>query len=309
MKIMELPELPLQAWKETKMTLHLYAQIIGKIRLKSMPRRNHWWNITLRVNATGITTGMMPYDNGCFEIRFNFIVHRLEIVTSTGEQHGFDLHDNLSVATFYKNVVDCLEQLNIRVKIVAKPYSLPDENPITTPFAEITEYASYQKEYVDKFWKILLWVHNVFTEFGGRFYGKTSPVQIFWHHLDIAVTRFSDRRQPLSPGMRLSDKDAYSHEVVSFGFWAGDDNTTDPAFYSYTYPSPKELDKQQLQPATAKWVDNNGSAMALLMYHDVIKEEDPKAALLNFLESAYVAGASLAGWKIEELSVPALSEL
>jgi hypothetical protein len=291
------------------MTVHLYAQIIGKIKLKCMPRKNHWWNITLLVNATGITTGMMPYNNGCFEVRFNFISHRLEIITSEGGHESFALHDSLSVATFYRNVMNCLDNLSIHVKIVARPYSLPDVNPITTPFAQITGYASYEKEYVERFWKILLWVHTTFTEFGGRFYGKTSPAQIFWHHLDLAVTRFSGKKQPLSAGMRLSDKDAYSHEVVSFGFWAGDDNTTDPAFYSYTYPSPKDLDKQPLQPATAKWVDNNGSAMALLMYHDVIKEEDPKAALLNFLESAYVAGASLAGWKIEELSVPALSEL
>lgn len=306
---MQLPALPLADWQQTKMTLHLYAQIVGKIKLKCMPRKNHWWNITLLINEKGITTGTMPYANGCFEIQFNFINHRLEIVTSNGENDSFDLHDKLSVAQFYKQVFACLSKLNIAVKIIAKPYSLPDANPITTPFAEITEHATYEKEHAEKFWKILLWVHTVFTQFSGRYYGKTSPVQLFWHHLDLVVTSFSGKKVPLSAGMRLSDKDAYSHEVISFGFWAGDDNVPAPAFYSYTYPLPNNLYNQPLEPATAKWHDNNGSIMALLMYDDVRSTPNPTTTLLNFMESAYIAGATLAGWNIEEMRVPALSEL
>ncbi len=153
--------------------------------------------------------------------------------------------------------------------------------------------ASYQKDYVERFWKILLWVDEVFDEFSGRFYGKTCPVQIYWHHLDMTVTRFSGKKVPLTEGMRLSDKDAYSHEVISFGFWAGDENIPAPAFYSYTYPSPQGLDKTTIQPSSAKWVDNNGSPMALLMYDDVRKEADPVGALLDFMERGYQAGALL----------------
>lgn len=306
---MQLPALPLNEWDKTKMTLHLYIQIVGKIRLKSMPRKNHWWNITLHVTPKGITTGLMPYEKGCFEIQFNFIRHRLEITTSNDETEIFSLYEGLSVAGFYKNLVDTMNKIGIQIQILSKPYSLPDTNPITTPFTKITEYASYQKEYVERFWKILLWVHNVFTEFAGRFYGKTSPVQLFWHHLDLVVTRFSGKKVPLREGMKLSDKDAYSHEVISFGFWAGDENVTATAFYSYTYPSPADLSKQPLIPACAKWIDNNGSPMALLMYDDVIKESDPHKALIDFMESAYLAGASLAGWPLKEMLVPDLKQL
>ena len=306
---MQLPTLPLNEWDKTKMTIHLFMQIVGKIRLKSMPRKNHWWNITLHVNATGITTDLMPYQNGCFEIEFNLIRHTLEITTNNDQIETFSLQDGLSVADFYNTLFDKMNKMGIYVKILSRPYSLPDANPITTPFGSITEYASYQKEYVERFWKILLWVHNVFVEFGGKFYGKTSPVQLFWHHLDLVVTRFSGKKIPLHEGMRLSDKDAYSHEVISFGFWAGDENTPAPAFYSYTYPAPQDLSKQSLMPAAAKWVDNNGSPMALIMYDDLIKESNPHKSLIDFMESSYLAGASLAGWPIEEMKVPDLKEL
>ncbi len=306
---MELPELPLQLWEKTKMTLHLYVQIVGKIRLKVMPRKNHWWNITLYVNAKGITTSSMFYSDDSFEIQFNFIEHKLEITTSKGEFESFKLHDGLSVADFHDKLFSILNELGIEVKIVDKPYSLPDKNPITTPFAQLTQYASYQEEYIEKFWHILLWVDAIFTEFSGRFYGKACPVHIYWHHMDIVVTRFSGKKVPLSPDMNIANKDAYSHEVISFGFWAGDENVHAPAFYSYTYPSPTDLDETSIQPSSAKWIDNNGTPMALLMYDDVRKEADPKRALLNFMESCYQAGALLAGWNIEEMKVPALQEL
>jgi hypothetical protein len=197
---MKLPELPLQAWEKTKMTLHLYLQIVGKIRLKVMPRKNHWWNITLYVNAKGITTHSMFYGDESFEIQLNFIDHKLEVTTSKGEYKSFSLQDGLSVADFYNQLFNILKTLEIKVKIVDKPYSLPDKNPITTPFKQLEEYASYQKDYVERFWKILLWVDEVFNEFSGRFYGKTCPVQIYWHHLDMTVTRFSGKKVPLPEG-------------------------------------------------------------------------------------------------------------
>lgn len=306
---MQLPALPLKEWESTKMTLHLYLQIVGKIKLTSMPRKNHWWNITLFVNSKGISTQTIANGSDSFEIQFNFIAHKLEIFSSSGQQAAFDLYDGLSVAEFYNKLLENLKQLNIPAKVVSHPYSLPDENPITTPFNELTLYHTYNKEYIGRFWKIMLWVNNVFTEFSGRFYGKTCPVHIYWHHMDLTVTRFSGKKLSLPDGMSVQNKDAYSHEVISFGFWVGDENVPAPAFYSYTYPSPEGLQNTTLQPASATWQMSNGSPMALLMYDDISMLEDPSGALLEFLESAYQAGAKLAGWKIDELKVPALNKL
>ncbi len=306
---MQLPPLLLHEWEQTKMTLHLYLQIAGKIRLKAMPRKNHWWNITLYVNSKGITTDKMPCGNDVFEIQFNFINHRLEVCKNTGEYESFSLHDGLSVAEFYRQLFELLQKLHIDIKILARPYSLPDVNPITKPFLELKEYHCYQPEYVYRFWKILVWVDGVFKEFSGRFYGKTCPVHIYWHHMDMAVTRFSGKKIPLHEGMRTSDKDAYSHEVISFGFWAGDDNTPGAAFYAYAYPAPVGLNAKPLMPLSAKWIDNNGSPMALLMYDDVLADGNPRQAVLDFLESVYLSAATLAGWDVDELKVPELKEL
>ena len=155
-----------------------------------------------------------------------------------------------------------------------------------------------------------MWVDGVFKEFGGRFYGKTSPVHLYWHHMDLVLTRFSGARGPaLAPDIRLSDKDAYSHEVVSSGFWAGDDTVRGAAFYTYAYPSPDGIDAEPLQPPAAAWVDSNGSPMALLMYDDLRQTADPRQALLDFLESTYQAGARLAGWDVEAFTTPPLADL
>lgn len=306
---MELPELPLKEWEQTKMTLHLFMQIVGKIKLKKMPRKNHWWNITLHINAVGITSNTIINGPDAFEVQFNFIKHIVEVTTSKGEYESFPLQDGLSVAEFYNQLMAILKKLNIEVHILNRPYSLPDNNPITTPFDQLTQYASYDTDYVERFWKIMLWVNGVFTEFAGRFYGKTCPVQLYWHHMDLTVTRFSGKRLQLTEGMSIPNKDAYSHEVISFGFWVGDENVPAPAFYSYTYPPPAGLEKTVLEPSTAKWDMSSGTPMALLMYDDIRTADDPSKPLLDFLESAYTNGATLAGWKIEELKVPNLAEL
>ena len=306
---MQLPALLLKDWLPTKMTLHLFLQIAGKIKLTKMARKNHWWNITLFVNSKGISTQTIANGTDTFEIQFNFIDHKLEIFSSAGQSLSFDLYDGLSVAEFYNRLIDNLRQLKIDVRIVDRPYSLPDEHPITTPFNQLTEYHSYDKEYISRYWKIMLWVNNVFTNFSGRFYGKTCPVHIYWHHMDVTVTRFSGKKWPLPEGMSIPNKDAYSHEVISFGFWVGDDNVPAPAFYSYTYPSPEGLQKTPLHPSTASWQMSNGSPMALLMYDDIRNEADPDQLLLDFLESAYAAGAKLAHWNVEDLAVSALDEL
>lgn len=303
-----LPELPLVEWEKSKITLHLFLQIIGKVRLKMMPRKNHWWFITEYISHKGITTQSIPYEEGTqsFEICLNFIRHQLEIETSKGEFRSFVLENGLSVADFYTRLFALLEELGIRVKIYDQPFDMQ----INKRFTEINEHHTYQKEYIERFWQILRWVDSVLNEFSGRFYGKTCPVHLYWHHMDLTVTRFSGNKGPaLPPGMRLSDKDAYSHEVISFGFWAGDDNIRQPTFYAYAYPSPPDLEKQVLLPASARWVDSNGSPMALLYYDDLRQEAQPRESLLNFLESAYQAGASLAGWDKDLFFCPELDQL
>jgi len=304
---LKLPLLPLEEWNKSKTTLHLFLQIIGKIKLAMMPRKNHWWNITLRVSAKGITTGPIPYQNGLgsFAIEFNFLKHTVQINNAKGEVRRFDLIYGLSVSRFYSLLIDQLHQLNIPVKVKNdKPYDLE----VTDSFSKLVTLHHYDPNYVLRYWKILLWSHNCFSEFEGRFYGKTSPVQLFWHHMDLVVTRFSGRRAP-NEMKGISDRDAYSHENISFGFWAGDDHVQEPGYYSYTYPSPDGIANENLQPEEASWMDNNGTPMAFLPYHELIKKNDPKEVLLAFMESAYLAGAKLAGWDIEDLRVPPLKDI
>ena len=301
-----LPLLPLEEWERTKQTLHLFMQIVGKMRLRLAPRRNHWWNITLYLSPTGLTTGPIQTADGfnAFEVTFNFLEHRLEMVVSDGFRGSFDLHDGLSVAQFYEQLQRLHGEAGLEMSILDKPFDVPG---VSQPFSQLTDISSYQRDYVERFWRILLWVDGVFKEFSGRFYGKTCPVHLYWHHMDLAVTRFSGKKGPAMPADRsIVEREAYSHEVLSFGFWAGDDQVRKPAFYSYAYPSPDGLDQKQLVPSTAQWVESNGSHTATLFYDDLRAENDPRAALLDFLESAYVAGAGAAGWDVEGLAVPPL---
>ena len=303
-----LPPLAYVGHEQQKMTLHLFLQIIGKIRLMLSPRKNHWWYITEYIDTQGLTTGPIPYQNGMktFTLMLNVHSHQVEVFTSDGEIRSFDLSGGLSVAEFYNNLMKLLRELNIPVKIYDKPF----DQGIDKKFSEVTEYHHYNKDYVKTLWQIFLWVDGVFKEFSGRFYGKTCPVHLYWHSMDLTVTRFNGKEAPKMPReARLSDKDAYSHECISFGFWAGDANMQEPAFYSYTFPSPAGIENEKLEPQAAHWIENNGSQMAILTYRELIKFEDPRAALLNFLESAYQAGAKTANWDIEKLTVPELKEL
>lgn len=303
-----LPRLKYAGNEKKKLTLHLFFQIMGKIRMCFAPRKNHWWYITLYVNEKGFTTGPISIKDGyhSFSVNLNILEDELEVVKSTGETRSFELERNMDVASFYNMLMDILEQLDIEIRINSKPYDLN----IDKKFSEITNLYHYNKDYSKAFWRAFLWTDSVFKEFSGRFYGKTCPVHLYWHSMDLAVTRFSGKKAPPMPKQaRLSDKDAYSHECISFGFWAGDDNLQEPAFYSYTYPSPEDLNSIQLEPASANWIMNNGSPMAVLTYADLIKEDNPRKVLLEFLESAYRAGAIQAGWDVEALKVPPLSEL
>ena len=304
----KLPTLAYKGNESKKMTLHLFFQILGKIRLKLTPRKNHWWYATEYVSTQGITTDAIPYDEGMntFDMTINVHQHQLEVRTSKGEFASFSLLNGISVADFYQQLMEILQRFNIAVSIVDKPYDVT----IDKPFGEITEYHHYEESYTQDFWRTLLWVDGVFKEFSGRFYGKTCPVHLYWHSMDLAITRFSGEQAPPMPaGARLSDKDAYSHECISFGFWAGDENVPEPAFYSYTYPSPEGIDQEPLRPSEALWGDSNGSPMALLTYHHLLQTADPRTALLDFLESAYTAGAKSVHWDIKKFAVPALENL
>jgi len=272
------------------------------------PRKNHWWYVTEYVDTRGLTTGPIAYNSGLdtFSITLNIIKHTLEVSTSKGEHDSFSLHESLTVADFYKKLITILEEFYITVSILDVPFDLGIEKS----FEKITEYHHYDKVYSRDLWRTLLWVDTILKEFSGRFYGKTCPIHLYWHSKDIAVTRFSGKEAPaMEDDARISDKDAYSHQCISFGFWAGDEKMPEPAFYSYTYPAPEGLDRETLHPASSLWIDNNGSPMALLKYSDLLAEEHPRKALLDFLESAYQAGAKRARWDIEKLKVPALDTL
>ncbi|GAB3199499.1 hypothetical protein ABID22_002355 [Pontibacter aydingkolensis] len=301
----DFPPLPLEEWEPTKDTLLLYFQIIGKIRLQLMPRRNHWWNITLYVTSRGMGTGPIPYKFYTFEIDFDFIDHQLTIRTSTGAAESFALQDGLSVSNFYTSVMKALAVLGIQVEILAKPYDLKSK----IPFAEDRKHATYNPEQVNRYWRAMVTIDQVLKEFSGRFYGKTCPVHLYWHHMDLTVTRFSGKSIPVPVNGSVVEKDAYSHEVISFGFWPGDDQVRFPAFYSYTYPSPPGIELETLQPKQAQWVDANGSPMAMLNYEELRLMDKPREVLLSFLESAYTAGAQQADWPVEELRTIPLDEL
>jgi hypothetical protein len=293
----ELPELPLEQWEPTKETLHLWTQIVGKVRLAATPPQNHWWNAPLYVDTRGLTTRRLRSEGLDFDVSFDFVSHELVVRTSRGEVDSFALADGLSVSVFYERFFALLAGFEIEVEERAEPYGIP----VTTPFPKDTEHASYDREAVERYWQALRWIDWTLQEFAGWFCGKTSPVHVFWHGLDIAVTRFSGRRAPeLSNADRVT-REAYSHEVISFGFWPGDQKVRMPAFYSYTAPEPAGLADEPLRPAAASWQSTGSSHLALLPYDEVRNSPDPRGTLLDFLQSAYEAGAATAGWDADGL--------
>ncbi len=296
----QFPDLPLAEWRKTKDTLHLYCQIVGKIRLAMHPRLNHWWHVPLYVTPRGLSTHAIPYVDGNFEIEFDFNEHKIVVSTSSGRREDFSLYDGLTVADLYSSLFANLAKLGIEPNIKPIPY----EAPSTTPFPDNTEDRSYDKEYVARFHRILVTVDAILNEFRGRYVGKSTPVHMFWHSFDVALTRFSGKRVPARDGANRVEREAYSHEVISFGFWFGDDNVPAPAFYSYTAPEPAGLADEHLHPEAAKWAESNGAHLALLMYDDLRAADDPHSTALAFLESAYQAGAKLAGWDTADLTAP-----
>jgi hypothetical protein len=289
------PALPLAEWKDTYATLHMWTQVVGKIRLALSPPINHFWGATLYVTARGLSTSPMPYAKGAFEIDFDFIAHALEIRTSVGEVRSFRLMPR-TVAEFYFELMAALHSLGIDVKV----WTMPVEVPRPVRFNLDETHSSYDPEYARRFWQILVSTEAVFREFRSRFIGKVSPVHFFWGSFDLAVTRFSGRRAPERPGADPITKEAYSHEVISHGFWPGDGEVIkDAAFYAYAAPEPKGLKDQRVLPAKAFY--NNEKNEFFLMYDDVRLADSPEQTLLDFCQSTYEAGATLANWDRADL--------
>ncbi|HEY1800306.1 MAG TPA: DUF5996 family protein [Terriglobales bacterium] len=291
------PDLPLAAWQDTYSTLHMWTQIVGKVRLALSPRINHWWEVPLYVTARGLTTSPMPYGDGIFEVEFDFIHHNLIIQTSWDTSRTLPLAPR-SVADFYAEFMSALRSLGINVKIWKMPVEIP--NPIA--FDQDTQHSSYDPEYAHRFWRILVLCDTIFKEFRAGFIGKDSPVHFFWGSFDLAVTRFSGRRAPARPEADPITREAYSHEVISGGFWPGGGDIKGAAFYAYAAPEPPGFAQQAVQPAAAFYDQNLHESF--LMYDDVRRSVSPRETLLRFLQSTYEAGANLARWDRKELERP-----
>jgi hypothetical protein len=283
------PPLPLDAWQDTYATLHMWTQIVGKVKLELCPPVNHFWEVTLYLSARGLTTSSIPYERGVFEIEFDFLDHDLIIQTSEGPSKTIPLAPR-SVADFYREFLAALESLNIPVKIWPMPAEVA--NPI--PFDKDFTHASYDRDAVSRFWRILISVDTIFKEFRGRFIGKDSPVHFFWGSFDMAVTRFSGRPAPERPGADPITREAYSHEVISAGFWPGGGDIKGAAFYAYAAPEPEGFSNSAVLPSQAFYHPQMHEF--LLMYDDLRKAASPRKMLLDFLQSTYEAGANLGRW-------------
>jgi hypothetical protein len=284
------PALPLAEWQDTCATLHMWTQIVGKVRLALSPIINHWWEVPLYVTTQGLTTSPIPYESENFEIEFDFNRHELAIETSWRERKTLALAPR-SVAEFYPAFMDTLRSLGIQVKIWPMPVEVPD--PIR--FDEDENHSSYDPEYAHRFWRILLTVDQVLKEFRAGFIGKNSPVHFFWGSFDLCTSRFSGRRAPERPGADRVTREAYSHEVSSAGFWPGGGDVPDAAFYSYTAPEPEGFRESSVRPRQAFYHPKLHEY--ILMYDDVRLSDSPRETLLEFFQTTYEAGATLGNWE------------
>ena len=287
--ISTLPPLPLTEWKPTCDTLHMWTQIIGKVRLALAPRVNHWWEVPLYVSARGLTTSAIPHGNLVFDCELDFVDHQLLIRVSNGRLGRVALQPR-SVADFYRETMARLKECGVDVDIWPVPVEI--DNPI--PFAEDTEHASYDRDAVERFWRVLMFSDRVMNRFRASFIGKCSPVHFFWGSFDMAVTRFSGRRAPENPTADVITREAYSHEVSSCGWWPGGGACPGPAFYSYAAPQPEGFKTARVEPAEAFYSD--AFSEFVLPYDDVRAAADPEASLLQFCQSTYVAAADAGGW-------------
>jgi Family of unknown function (DUF5996) len=296
------PELPYAAWRDTSATLHLWTQIVGKIRLVQTPWLNHSWHVALYVTPRGLTTSTIPSEPCGFELEFDFTRHVLVISRQDGRREEVGLYPR-TVADFYAEVMAALSKLGLEIRI----HEMPNEIPDAVPFSEDDAHSAYDPEFAERHWRALAEIDRVFSKFRTGFLGKCSPVHFFWGSFDLAVTRFSGRPAPLHPGgvPNLPDsvaQEAYSHEVSSAGFWPGSPGTEYPAFYSYAYPAPEGYATAAVEPAEAFFHETLKEFV--LPYDAVRTADDPDRMLLDFLSSTYAAAASGAKWDRVALECP-----
>jgi hypothetical protein len=296
------PALPYEEWKDTYATLHLWTQIVGKVRLARAPWLNHSWHVPLYVTVRGLTTSEIPYDDRTFDISFDFVDHVLVLRASDVADRRLRLRSR-TVADFYAEVMTALEQMGIPVHINPMPNEIVD----AIPFDRDTTHSTYDAAYAERFWRVLVQADRLFSRFRTSFIGKCSPVHFFWGSFDLAVTRFSGRRAPLHPGgvTNLPDsvvRDAYSHEVSSAGFWPGGNGFEYATFYSYAYPEPAGFRQASARPSEAFFSEALGE---FLLPYDVVRSaQDPDSVLLAFLQSTYEAAANGGRWDRAALECP-----
>jgi uncharacterized protein DUF5996 len=288
------PAIPFSEWKTTCKTLHMWTQVVGKVRLALSPWTNHSWHVTLYLTARGLTTSPIPFRDRVLEIRFDFVSHELRLLTSDGRLKTIPLRAQ-TVAQFYRGVMEALRDLGIEVHI----NTTPNEVDPAIPFEQNETDSAYDPEYANRFWRVLLQSDRVFKEFRSEFCGKCSPVHFFWGSFDLAVTRFSGRRAPQHPGgvPHLPDaitREAYSHEVSSLGFWPGNEMMPEPIFYSYAYPEPHGFSESKVQPSSASY--NPQLKEFVLPYEKMRQTESPDATLLQFARTTYDAASTLGNW-------------
>jgi hypothetical protein len=283
------PALPWSEWEATANTLHMWTQIVGKTRLALTPLQNHWWNVPLYVTARGLGTSAMAYEDDVLDIEFDFVGQVLHLRLGSGKDRALPLKSQ-TVANFYKEYLECLAALGVSVEIWPMPVEVA--NPIR--FDLDTEHHSYDPEYAHRFWQVLVHAERVFRAWGTGFLGKVSPVHFFWGSFDLAVTRFSGRPAPPRPGADRIQREAYSHEVISAGFWPGNGGYGAAAFYCYAAPVPDGLAEVKVRPEGAGWDKALGEF--IFKYEALLKEASPEMALMEFLESAYGAAADVAKW-------------
>jgi Family of unknown function (DUF5996) len=294
------PALPLESWVDTCRTLHLWTQVVGKIRTALTPWLNHSWHVVLYVSDRGLSTSAIPYETGVITIEFDFIDHVLAIRTSEGASRHVPLRPQ-SVAKFYMAVMSALAEVGVTIHL----NDMPCEIANAVRFTEDELHAAYDRDYAHRFWRILLQVDRVFSQFRAGFLGKCSPVHFFWGSFDLAVTRFSGNPAPLLPDsgpLAAVMREAYSHQVSSAGFWPGSDDTSYAAFYSYTYPEPPGFSSFAVRPGAAQY--NKGLGQFILPYDAVRMAEDPASMLTEFLQSTYEAAATAGNWNRSALECP-----
>jgi hypothetical protein len=283
------PAIPYSEWQPTLDTVHMWTQIVGKTKLMLEPMENHWWQVPLFVSPHGLNTSSIPYQDIFFDAEFDFLNDRLVLRSSKGTERSIGLYPR-TVADFYKEYMSAMDSLGIKVKINTMPVEFAD--PI--PFEQDTKHASYDKAAVMRFWRVLINCDEIFKEFRSGFIGKCSPINFFWGSFDLSVSRFSGRRAPEKKNVSRIEREAYSHEVSSVGFWAGDSRFEEPAFFAYTAPAPPGLEKHRIKPDAAFFDANLGEF--LLKYDDVRTAQQPHQSVLDFCQSTYEAGANLAKW-------------